>query len=82
MDKIKVTILENGNLKLETDTVSEANHTNAENLLKEIERLSGGLKEVVVKKRSLWGRVVDKIKGHQHVHHGHGHSHGGGWHTH
>ena len=36
MDKIKVTILSDGTLKIETDRVSGPNHANAEALLREI----------------------------------------------
>jgi hypothetical protein len=79
MDNIKVIILPNGDLKLETDQVSMANHTNAENLLRELEKLGGGLREVRHKKRSVFGWAMDKIKGHEHHHH---HGHGPGEHTH
>jgi hypothetical protein len=42
MDKVKITILEDGTIKTETDAVSMPNHSNAEKFLLEIGRLAGG----------------------------------------
>lgn len=41
-DVIKIEVLENGVIRIETDPISGANHTDAENLLSEIGRLAGG----------------------------------------
>jgi hypothetical protein len=41
-DEFTIEILPDGSLKLETDDVSQANHTNAENLLREMSKLCGG----------------------------------------
>ncbi len=41
-DKITVTVLENGQLKIETDTISLGNHVLAERLLQELCTLAGG----------------------------------------
>lgn len=66
-DTIKITILDDGALKMETDSVSAPNHGNAEIFLKEIARLAGGTSEV-------------KRKGkHSHTH---THQHGEADHTH
>lgn len=65
MDTIKVQILEDGTIKLETDKVSAAVHTNAENLLSEMAKLTGG----TVKK------VHKGMHRHQHNQHTHIHQH-------
>ena len=41
-DVIRVKILDEGSLKIETDKVSGANHTNAEGLLREMTKAMGG----------------------------------------
>lgn len=42
MDKVQITILEDGTIKMETDKVSAPNHMNAEAFLRDIVRLAGG----------------------------------------
>lgn len=60
-DKIEIEILDDGTIRLETDTISPANHLSADQFLKEIERLTGG--------------TTTKTKNrHRHVHH-YEHSH-------
>lgn len=49
MDKIKITILENGVIKMESDRISAANHMTAEGFLREIAKAAGG--EVVVARK-------------------------------
>lgn len=56
MDKITITILEDGTIKTETDQVSNANHQNAEGFLRDIAKLAGGKVE------------VRKKAGHAHTH--------------
>jgi hypothetical protein len=41
-DRIKIEILEDGTLSIETDSISGKNHMNADEFLKAIEKLSGG----------------------------------------
>jgi hypothetical protein len=41
-DTFKITILEDGTIKTETDKVSMPNHANAEAFLREMGRLAGG----------------------------------------
>ena len=41
-DDIKITILDDGRIKIETDQISQANHTSAEKLLQELSRLTDG----------------------------------------
>jgi hypothetical protein len=41
-DKIEIEILEDGTIKVSTDSISPANHLSADQFLKEIERLAGG----------------------------------------
>jgi len=45
MDKLNVTILDDGSVKVETDAVSAANHRNAEQFLLELARACGGKTE-------------------------------------
>ena len=60
-DKIEIEILDDGTIRLETDTISPANHLSADQFLKEIERLTGG--------------TTTKTKNrHGHVHHHYEHS--------
>lgn len=42
MDKIKITILKDGTIKTETDQISPANHSNAEEFLNVMAGLAGG----------------------------------------
>lgn len=65
MDKIKITILDDGTIKTETDKVSMPNHTNAEGFLREVFKLAGG-------------KAKMQFKGGMHIHeaaHAHEHSH-------
>ena len=56
-DSIKVEILADGTIKVETDPISPANHLSAEQLVDAISRLTGG--------------EVTKTKKHSHVHGAH-----------
>lgn len=67
-DKITIEILADGTLKLETDEVSLANHTNAENLVREMSKACGGPAAI----RHKHGKAG----------HGHSHGHGQGQHQH
>jgi hypothetical protein len=40
-DKIKIQILEDGTLSIETDSISGQNHMSADEFLKQIEKLTG-----------------------------------------
>ncbi len=64
MDGIKITILQDGTIKVETDPIYQANHLSAEQLLDAISRLSGG--EVTKTKK----------QSHAHMHGAHTHEHG------
>jgi hypothetical protein len=70
VDKITIEILEDGTIKTTTDAVSSANHQNAEQFLREIASLAGG-----VVKRTL--RVGASLHSHlaAHAKDGHTHSH-------
>ena len=61
-DSIKITILEDGTIKVETDEVGQANHASADRFLAEMARLAGGQTETTKKP-------------HTHSHHGHGITH-------
>lgn len=53
MDNIKITILDDGTIKVETDKISGPNHLNAEQFLREMSRLAGGTVEIKSKKSTL-----------------------------
>ena len=53
MDKIHITVLAGGLVKIETDKVSGANHISADRLLRGIESDLGGETQVEKKKESL-----------------------------
>lgn len=57
-DEILFTVLDNGDVKIETDKISAANHASADKLLDEITAALGGKKAVTKK-----GRI-----GHGHTH--------------
>lgn len=65
-DKMKITIMEDGTIKTDTDKVSLPNHSNAESFLRNIARLAGGVMRRVLKPGAR----------------AHTHSHGGVTHTH
>lgn len=54
MDEVKITILEDGTIKMETDTVSGPNHLNAEQFVKMVQRLTGGVVEQKHKHGTSW----------------------------
>ena len=65
-DKMKITILEDGEIKIETEGISGANHCSADELLKMIEKLAGDERQTI-KKRPGHVHVVNG----QHVYHNH-----------
>ncbi|HUD74847.1 MAG TPA: hypothetical protein VMQ76_07230, partial [Terracidiphilus sp.] len=67
-DTIKIQILDNGQIKIETNAVSGPNHTGAESLLREIARLAGG-----PTKRTM--KVGAHLHAALHAHCADGHSH-------
>lgn len=68
-DTMRITILEDGTIRTETDKISAAAHQSAEGFLKGITSLTGG-------------EASRKAKhGHQHTHHGQ-HAHAGHGHDH
>ena len=69
-DKMVIEILEDGTLKVTTDKISTPNHLGAENFLKEMGRLCGGLVKRV--RRIAANRTIDISA---HTHDGHTHTH-------
>lgn len=61
MDELKIEILADGTIKVESDKVSAANHVTAEGFLKHLAELAGG-------------PTTRTRKGHTHTHH-HDHDH-------
>ena len=67
-DKIKITILEDGTIKTETDRVSAPNHSNAEQFLLHIAQLTGGITRRIMRAgASLHAALHEHTKdGHHH----------------
>lgn len=64
-DKLLITVLDDGSLKIETDKVSMANHTNAEGLIREMVKAMGGNSE----RKAKHGHVLHTHDGeHYHEH--------------
>ena len=72
-NELKITVLPDGRIKVETDAISPALHTTADALLRELFRLAGGS----VEHKHKSGGVHTHGDAHEHSHeHGHaGHSH-------
>jgi hypothetical protein len=64
-DKIQVTILPDGTIKMETNKISGPNHLSAEKFVKAVNELAGG--------ETTATRKVGAM--HQHVHNEHTHTH-------
>lgn len=71
-NELKVTILPDGRIKVETDAVSPALHTTADAFLGHVFRLAGG----AVERKHRPGGTGHSHNGHDHDH-GHNHTHGG-----
>ena len=65
-DIIKIKILDDGSLKIETSKVSGANHTNAEGLLREMTKAMGGDIERVKKGSGDHRHTHDGVMYHEH----------------
>lgn len=76
IDTMELTILEDGTITVKTSAISDANHVNADALVKELEQMMGGEMTFAPNKEAL-----AKAGAHAHTH-GHatvgGHSHDGG----
>jgi hypothetical protein len=69
MDTIRITVLDDGTIKTDTDRVSMPNHANADGFLREVSRLAGGKTEIKIKGGSLHSALQ------AHTHDGHTHTH-------
>lgn len=69
MDKMKISILDDGTIKMDTDRVSMPNHSNAEGFVAAIRRLAGG------KFFSRLKHAFAHAHGHEHTHEHMGHGH-------
>lgn len=67
-DKIVIEILPDGTIRTETDKISLASHSNAENFLREIGRLAGG---TVKRVRKVGANLAEAL--HTHTQDGHTH---------
>lgn len=71
MDKMKITILDDGTLKIETDQISPANHMTAEALLRNTAMACGG-EQTRVHKHGVVGSMLHAAQhalGMNHHHH-------------
>lgn len=68
MDRIRVAILKDGTIKIETDPISAANHLQAEDLVNRVEKLAGG--SVTVQHKSEGMGHHHGVFEHEHVHGG------------
>lgn len=69
-DRIKIEVLQDGTIRLETDQVSGPNHASAEEFLRIMAELAGG------------GQTRVRKAGAHHHHRGHSHTHEHADHTH
>ena len=70
MDSMKITILDDGSLKIETDKISQANHMTAEAFMRNINTLCGG-KQYRKHKQGFIGAARHALQhklGHKHQH--------------
>ena len=65
-DKVTITILDDGTIKLETDKVSMPNHQNAESFLRDVGRLAGGKVERKHKHGAVWHQHSHEHEQHEH----------------
>lgn len=63
MDEMRITILDDGTIKTETNPISPANHASAEAFMNDIARLTGGATNRVRR-----GHTHSHGKTHTHVH--------------
>lgn len=63
-DEMKITVLPDGSLKIETGRVSAANHMSAEGFIREASRLLGGK----VERKAKHGHTHSHDHNHDHVH--------------
>jgi hypothetical protein len=66
-DTIKISILPDGTIKIETDKISGPNHLSAEKFVKAVQELAGGTTQAT--------RKVGAMHQHDHVHDTSTHSH-------
>ena len=68
MDKLTITILEDGTIKTDSDGISAPNHSNAEGFLREVVRLAGGTVKRTLKLGASLAHAL-----HHHAQDGHTH---------
>lgn len=69
-DEMRITVLDDGTIKIDTDKISAPNHVNAEGFIRAIFTMAGGKSKRTLKVgASLHGAL------HAHTHDGHTHTH-------
>jgi len=71
-DTLHIEVLEDGTIKTTSDSISAANHSNAEEFLRFVARMAGG-ETTRTKRTDLKHSLKDAL--HQHAEDGHTHSH-------
>jgi hypothetical protein len=67
-DTIEIEIIEaDGSLKVTTDKISQANHLNADALLREMGRVMGG-ETIRTHRKDSYGHVHEHVHEHEHEH--------------
>ena len=69
MDTIKISILDDGTIKVETDAVSAANHVNGEGFLRQMATLAGGKTEIKMKGAHLHNALAQHLHDEHHAGH-------------
>ena len=65
-DRIKISVEEDGQIRIETVGVSGANHCSADELLAEIEKLAGGVRDITKLRKEHVHVVSGQIIKHRH----------------
>ena len=61
MDIINFTVLEDGTITVETESISQVNHVSADQLLEQIAKLAGGKVDTKKKEHPFWkNKIVQK----------------------
>jgi hypothetical protein len=70
MDEMKITILDDGTIRVETDSISQANHMTAEAFLRNVATAAGGTQERKHKQGVIGAAIhsIQHLLGNRHSH--------------